>query len=225
MNVLLSGVVGSTAYGLGHAGSDIDRLGVYAVDTHELHGLHKPKESHVTTNPDCTMHEIGKFCQLALKCNPTVMELLWLDEYETRTPLGDELIGMRTAFLSAPQVRNRYLGYATSQFKKLQQRDDGTFGPDLAKRTAKHARHLYRLLIQGHELWSTGAVTVRLSDPRAVMSFGAQVALGDIGCANQLLGSYEDRFYNTTSALRDAPDTAAVEEWLLRVRREFYMYL
>ncbi|MFE0456899.1 nucleotidyltransferase, partial [Streptomyces sp. NPDC058914] len=26
-NILLSGIVGSTAYGLAHAGSDVDRLG------------------------------------------------------------------------------------------------------------------------------------------------------------------------------------------------------
>ncbi|MCZ4511792.1 hypothetical protein O3Q52_27155 [Streptomyces sp. ActVer] len=30
-NILLSGIVGSTAYGLAHAGSDVDRLGMLAI--------------------------------------------------------------------------------------------------------------------------------------------------------------------------------------------------
>ncbi|MFD7300744.1 DNA polymerase beta superfamily protein, partial [Streptomyces pharetrae] len=38
-NILLSGVVGSTAYGLAHEDSDVDRLGVFAAPTESLHGL------------------------------------------------------------------------------------------------------------------------------------------------------------------------------------------
>lgn len=88
MNVLLSGIVGSTAYGLAKPGSDIDRLGLFAADTTAFHGLHGPAESHVTTNPDRTLHEAAKWCRLALGGNPTVMELVWLpdDLYEVRTP-------------------------------------------------------------------------------------------------------------------------------------------
>ncbi len=52
MHVLLSGIVGSTAYGLAHAGSDIDRLGMFAAPTEQLHGLHRSAESHVTEKKD-----------------------------------------------------------------------------------------------------------------------------------------------------------------------------
>lgn len=72
--VLLAGVVGYTAYGFAHAGSDVDRLGLYAAPTEELHGLHRPAESHVTTGPDVTLHEAAKWCRLALSCNPTASE-------------------------------------------------------------------------------------------------------------------------------------------------------
>lgn len=52
------------------------------------------------------------------------MELVWLPDelYEVRTPLGDELIGIRGSFLSAQRVRDAYLGYATQQFRKLESR-------------------------------------------------------------------------------------------------------
>jgi uncharacterized protein len=112
VNTLLSGIVGSTAYGLAHPGSDVDRLGLFAVDTVELHGLRRHTESVVTKDPDLTLHEAAKWCRLALGGNPTVMELVWLPDelYEVRTPLGDELIGIRSSFLSAKRVRNAYLG-------------------------------------------------------------------------------------------------------------------
>ncbi|MGI3201610.1 DNA polymerase beta superfamily protein [Streptomyces sp. GLT-R25] len=150
-NILLSGIVGSTAYGLAHEGSDVDRLGMFAAPTDDLHGLHPPKESHVTTKPDSTLHEAAKWCRLALRGNPTVTELVWLPDelYEVRTPLGDELIGIRTTLLSAKRVRDAYLGYATQQFKRLYDRGDSSLSADTRKRRAKHARHLRRLCHQG----------------------------------------------------------------------------
>lgn len=113
--ILLSGIVGSTAYGLDGPGSDVDRLGLFVTPTLELLGLRLPLESHVTVKPDATFHEAAKAARLILAGNPTASELLWLPDglYETRTPLGDEMIALRAAFLSGKAVRNAYLGYAT----------------------------------------------------------------------------------------------------------------
>lgn len=77
-NVLLSGIVGSVAYGLDTEDSDIGRLGVFAAPTERLLGLHPPKPSIVSSKPDATFHEAGKFAALALKVNPTITELMWL---------------------------------------------------------------------------------------------------------------------------------------------------
>jgi predicted nucleotidyltransferase len=224
VNVLLSGIVGSTAYGLATEDSDVDRLGVFAVDTTDLHGLRRPQESNVSTNPDVTMHEAAKWCNLALGGNPTVMELVWLpgDLIEQATPLGEELISIRSSFLSAKRVRDAYLGYATQQFKKLQERGDGTFGPDLAKRTSKHARHMYRLLIQGLELWASGRLVLDLADPEMVRAFGDLVAEGDMELAQQILSMYEHAFDNTMTVLPDNPDVVAVETWLRKVRAYYF---
>ncbi|MFJ6841371.1 DNA polymerase beta superfamily protein [Streptomyces griseoluteus] len=222
-NVLLSGIVGSTAYGLARPGSDVDRLGVFAVPTEELHGLHRPTESVVTHAPDSTLHEAGKWARLALAGNPTVMELVWLppELYETRTPLGDELIGLRSAFLSAPRVSGAYLGYAAQQFERLRRRGDGSFSADTRKRTAKHARHLMRLLDQGLELYSTGHLTIRVTDPQKYHDFGDQVA-NDPDTAEPVLSRAEDAFAATRSPLPEQADEAAIEAWLRRVRASFY---
>lgn len=222
-HVLLSGIVGSTAYGLAGPGSDIDRLGIFAVDTEDLHGLRSPAESHVTSGPDRTLHEAAKWCRLALGGNPTVMELVWLpaELYEVRTPLGNELVGIRSAFLSAKRVRDAYLGYATQQFRRLEARGDGSFSADTRKRTAKHARHLKRLCHQGLELYTTGQLTIRVDDPQAYLDFGEQVA-ADAEAARPLLAEYEAAFDEHRSTLPDQPDEAAVESWLLRVRAHLY---
>jgi hypothetical protein len=222
-NILLSGIVGSTAYGLAHAGSDVDRLGLFAAPTADLHGLHGPKGSHVTRAPDRTLHEAAKWCRLSLGGNPTAMELVWLppDLYEVRTPLGEELIGIRTAFLSAQRVRDAYLGYATQQFRRLEARGDGSFSADTRKRTAKHARHLKRLCHQGLQLYATGQLEIRVEDPEEYHAFGERVA-ADPSAALPLLRHYEAAFDETRTVLPDQPDEAAVEAWLHRVRGHFY---
>ena len=222
MHVLLSGVVGSTAYGLNHAGSDVDRLGVYAVPTVELHGLHRPRESRVTTDPDSTHHEAAKAVRLILGGNPTASEILWLpdDLYEVRTPLGDELIGLRESLLSARAVRSAYLGYATQQFRKLQSRTDQQGDGDTRARSLKHARHLVRLLAQSVELHRTGRLTIRLADPQHVRSQSERI-LADPAVGEELIAQAEAAF-DRPGALPEHPDEAAAESWLRRVRRTFY---
>jgi predicted nucleotidyltransferase len=227
VNVVLSGIVGSTAYGLHHAGSDIDKLAIYAAPTEAFHGLHLPTGRYATvrtTQPDLTMHEVGKFAALALGCNPTVSELMWLpaDLYDVRTALGDDLIAIRAAFLSAKRVREAYLGYATEQFHRLEQRGDGSFSADTRKRTAKHARHLLRLCHQGLILYTTGQMQIRLTDADRFLEFGERVAAGDIEHARQAIADHEAAFDHTPSVLPAEPDEAPVEAWLLRVRRFYY---
>ncbi|MFJ9460602.1 DNA polymerase beta superfamily protein [Kitasatospora sp. NPDC101447] len=218
--VLLSGIVGSTAYGFAHAGSDLDRLGLFATPTEELHGLHRPAESHVSTAPDLTLHEAAKWCRLALTCNPTASELVWLpdDLYETRTPLGAELVGIRTSFLSAPAVRKAYLGYADQQFRKLLTRD--TTDPATRRRAAKHARHLIRLVEQAVRLHRSGRNLIRLPDPERIRELGERIA-DRPAVAESLLADAADRLAGP-GVLPAAPDPRPAEAWLRRVRAAHY---
>lgn len=217
MHLLLSGIVGSVAYGLAGPGSDVDRIGVFAAQTIAFHGLHPPRESVVTTGPDVTLHEAGKYCRLALSGNPTATELMWLPDecYETRTELGERLIAIRSAFLSAPRVRDAYLGYAGQQFRKLTTRDSSTGG---RRRSAKHARHLARLLHQGRVLYATGVLEIRLADPEWFRAFGERVARGALDEAEALLAAAERDFAEIRTPLPDRPDEETVERWLIEVR-------
>lgn len=216
-HTLLEGVVGSTAYGLAHAGSDVDRLGLFAVPTERLFGLTWPAESVVTTAPDRTLHEAAKWCRLALSANPTASELVWLpgDCYLVRTPLGEELIAERRSFLSERAVRNAYLGYATQQFRKLVAKD----GRDDVSpaRLAKHARHLLRLLEQGVHLHRSGELRVRVADPARLRAEGERLAAHPAS-AEAHLAEAETAFARP-GALPPLPDERPVEAWLTRVRR------
>jgi hypothetical protein len=224
VNVLLKGVVGSTAYGLNHENSDVDYMGVFAAPTSEVLGLGKVQESVVSKDPDTTLHEAKKFVTLCLNGNPSVSELLWLDRYEYVDNLGDDLIGLRRSFLSAKKVRDSYLGYATSQFERLKNRGDGSFSADTRKRTEKHARHLVRLVEQGFHLYRSGELVVNLRsnaseiDPDWVFQVGSRIA-DDPSRAEKYMRQAEVRFDSTKTAILGEPDVAAVERWLLRVRR------
>lgn len=221
---ILEGVVGSQAYGLATSASDEDALAVALAPTSTLLGL-RPLAGHAATrvrhDPDHTTHELGKALQLLLSCNPSAMELLWLpaDLYRVRTATGDDLARLRGAFLSRARVRDVYLGYASGQLRRLSRRDPDD--ADALAKTAKNARHLWRLLVQGHELYATGRLMVRLEadDAATCREFGVRVAGGDLDLARDELARFEGQFDATRSPLPERPDEGAVESWLRRARR------
>src|SRR5262249_54768179 len=109
-------VIGSQAYGLADAGSDVDRRGIYlpAADLHwSLYGVPEQLENHDTQE---AYWELQKFLVLALKANPNVLECLYTPLVEKATPLAKELLGMKSIFLSR-LVYQTYNGYVLSQVK------------------------------------------------------------------------------------------------------------
>ncbi len=153
-------VVGSRAYGLAGADSDVDRRGIYlpAAEMHwSLYGVPEQLENPATEE---AYWELQKFLVLALKANPNVLECLYTPLVEYTTPLAEELRAMRGVFLSK-LVYQTYNGYVLSQFKKLE--------VDLRQRGAikwKHAMHLVRLLLAGITALREGHVPVSVADER-----------------------------------------------------------
>ena len=227
---ILTGIVGSTAYGLAGPSSDVDRLSFAAAPTVAFHGLHPPtgrNASRVSNDPDVTVHEIGKAVALLLSCNPTVNELLYLPDelYEVRHPLADELIAMRRSLLHARGVRQAYLGYSRQQFDRLRNRANGTFSSDVKNRTAKHARHLWRLCQQAQQLHVTGNLTVKVTHPEICREFAERIVTNPergLEIAESTLAVTAMMLDTTSSALPAEPDRAAAEAFLVRVRAAFY---
>ncbi|UFS98045.1 DNA polymerase beta superfamily protein [Nocardia huaxiensis] len=221
-DLLLEGVVGSHAYGLNTARSDVDYLGVYVEPTRTFLGLHPPTRDRGTRQgrdgADATYHEVGKAMGLILSCNPTVNEILWLENYTVASDFGRELVGLREHFLSAPKVRHSYFGYAMAQFRKMLNRRETQGLQD--PRLAKHARHTMRLLWQGYELYTTGVLPVRLPDPEPYFAFGRQM-MEESGeaAAKALIAEYEEKFDSARTPLPRRPNEEPLEEFLQRVRR------
>lgn len=206
---LLRGVAGSTSHGLATEHSDKDYHGVFGYPTEAFYHLDDPDDSLVGHEPeDFSYHEVKKYLKLALKSNPTVLELLWLDEYEEKDEWGNLLIQERQKFLSAKYVRDAYLGYASAQFGKIFRRDG-------EKPNRKNVRHMFRLLEAGYDLYTTGNMSVKVRD----RDWYFWVEQQDITLWTKLYQDKRDEFLDAETVLPEEADRTFADQFLLQYRR------
>ena len=207
-------IVGSKAYGLDDANSDIDRRGIYLppADMHwSLYGL--PEQLDNKDTEECYW-ELQKFLTLALKANPNVLECLYTPLVEKAMPLVEELLAIRSIFLSQ-LVYQTYNGYVMSQFKKLEQ-DIRTKG----EIKWKHAMHLIRLLLSGIAVLKEGFVPVRVEEHRQqLMSIRyGEVPWEEVNAWRLSLHKQFDDAFAVTS-LPERPDYEKANAFLIKARR------
>jgi predicted nucleotidyltransferase len=151
---------GSKAYGIDVEGSDDDYLGVFVPrlgDLISLSGLEK--DTYAENDPDFTLHEIGKFCRLALKGNPAILETLWNPDLLSCDAWGKSLIALRSRMLHRGSL-DVYVDYAEAQLRKMV-RGEGLHAKG-GTYNGKYGAHLIRLLHAGISLAATRDVTVRV---------------------------------------------------------------
>jgi predicted nucleotidyltransferase len=232
--LIIRSLVGSTIHGLELAGTDDrDEMGVCVEPAEYVVGL-KHFETYVfRTKPegvrseagdlDLVVHSLRKFARLALKGNPTVLLLLFVEPEQLilRTPLGDELQMLAPAFVSR-QAGKAFLGYLTAQKERLL----GERGQLRVKRPqlvdehgydTKYAMHMLRLGYQGKELLETGRISLPMREPERSGVFAVRRGevkfndvLTEIGELERDLGDLLE-----TSPLPPEPDQAAVDEFLV----------
>ncbi len=206
-------VIGSQAYGLANQESDIDRRGIYLPPARlhwSIYGVPEQLE-----NPDTEecYWELQKFLNLALKANPNILECLYTPLVEKATPLAQELLDIRSCFLSK-LVYQTYNGYVLSQFKKLEQ--------DMRVHGAvkwKHAMHLIRLLLSGITVLKEGLVAVKLDNYREQLLAirQGQMPWEEINAWRlRLHKEFESAFTATT--LPECPDYERVNRYLIKAR-------
>jgi uncharacterized protein len=207
-------VVGSRAFGLDTGDSDYDRRGIFLppAEFHwSLFGLPEQIENHETQ--ECYW-EIEKFLLLALKANPNVLECLYTPSVELATPLAQELLEIRSIFLSQ-LIYQTYNGYVMSQFKKLNQ--------DLRNKGGirwKHPMHLIRLLLSGIVILREGFVPLRIEDHREQLLDirNGKVLWEEINTWRLRLHKEFDAAFASTR-LPEYPDYERANEFLLKARR------
>jgi predicted nucleotidyltransferase len=213
-HVIYRCVVGSRAYGLDHDASDTDRRGIYLPPA-ELHwSLYGVPEQLEKPNTEEVYWELQKFITMALKANPNILECLYTPLVEHATPLAQELLDMRPAFLSR-MVYQTYNGYVLSQFKKLQ--------ADLRNRGEmkwKHVMHLIRLLLAGITVLERGEVPVHVGEYREkLLSIKrGEVPFEELDTLRLDLHKRFDAAAESTK-LPERPDYERANTFLLKARR------
>lgn len=116
--VLFSKVWGSHSHDTQLPSSDIDYTGVYVAYNKDLLGLSPPDDTLRGNKPDYQIHEVKKFCDLLLKGNPSIIEMLFTEKLKWCDPKWDVLYEARKLFLSATVVE-QYLGYSGAQLQRF----------------------------------------------------------------------------------------------------------
>ena len=207
-------VIGSRAYGLDDESSDTDRRGVYlpSAELHwSLYGVPEQLENDETQE---VYWELQKFIVLALKANPNVLECLYSPIVEDVTPLGEELLAMKEAFLSKLLFQT-FSGYVASQFKKMQ-----TEIRNQGRVKWKHVMHLIRLLLSGtHVLYHrTMIVDVGEHRDRLLTIKRGEMPFADADAWRKKLQREFESAYQATT-LPDRPDYEQVNAFLIEARR------
>lgn len=170
------------------------------------------------------MHEVGKYLRLCLGGNPTYTELLWANRYETITPIGEKLINARFDLLGLHQVRASYTGFARQQASRLARRhEEGKMGfdSDLQKRTRKHGRHCWRLLLQAEQLIKTGRLELDVSEQRDEIFLIGDLAETNLGMFQKMIDARVDRIdqiEDVSSPLMIVPRREIIDDLLIEIR-------
>jgi uncharacterized protein len=212
-HTIYAAVVGSRAFGLQTADSDTDVRGVYAAPADAFWSLRKPPQHVDGPGPEHFSWEVERFCELALKGNPNLLEVLHSPLVRTVTPLGRELLELRGAFLSQ-LVYQTYSGYVLSQFKKIEAdlRRDG-------EPRWKHVMHLLRLLLACRDVLLTGDFRTDAGENRdeLLRVRRGERAWPEVEVWRLALHAQIDDALDHTP-LPAAPDVARVDSWLHSVR-------
>lgn len=208
--------VGSRAFGLASEGSDEDIRGVFLPPAERNWSLWKPPEQWESAGEgrDEVYWEIEKFLLLALKANPSILEILWTPTVLHADEFGTELRGLRDAFLSK-HIYATYSGYVLSQFRRMRNgvEKKGTF-------KTKHAMHLVRLLLSGIHALRMGEIRVDVSEHREellAIKRGERTFEEVQERALELDREFQEAFART--ALPDRPDYERANAILIRARR------
>lgn len=168
-STILKGVVGSTALGTNiDIEADRDEMGICLEPMEYVLGLQHFEQYIYRDKPqgarsergdlDLIIYSLRKFCRLAAKGNPSVLILLYLNDYMVKTQIGQSLLDIRDAFFSR-EAGKRFLGYLRSQKRALTgERSPRIARPDIVAKygyDTKFAMHAVRLGWQGVEYLET----------------------------------------------------------------------
>lgn len=220
-------VMGSRAFGLATEDSDTDRRGVFLAPTPLFWRFDKPPTHVEGPAEEQFSWELERFCELALRANPTILECLHSPLVEYADDTGRELLALRGAFLSR-RVHETFARYAHGQRRRLESHvralprslDPARAGGTPATPRWKHAMHLLRLLTSARDLLRTGTLTLDVGEHRESLLAvkRGEVAWPEVEARMARLAQEAEEAAHR-SPLPAEPDRRRVEDYLVRARR------
>ncbi|MCF3183964.1 nucleotidyltransferase domain-containing protein [Streptomyces polychromogenes] len=213
-HTIYSCVTGSRAFGLATETSDTDRRGVFLAPTPLFWRFEKPPTHVEGPREEEFSWELERFCELALRANPNVLECLHSPLVDRLTPVGEELVSLRDAFLSR-RAHATFSRYAVSQHRKLL--------ADVRLHGAprwKHAMHLLRLLLSCRDLLRTGRLDIDATPyrDRLLAVKRGELSWEEVDAWMTRL-TEESESALTSTPLPAGPDLPRIADFLHRTRR------
>lgn len=236
--LLLRVLVGSRAHGLSDDTSDYDFRTVYAVPTSLLLSVGETpsggrpdltvwQEKKVGEDQDVTGWEIGHYLSLALRCNPTILEVLAAppmllpsvdsaDDVRRMQRYGAGLQRLFSAIWTPHRVHDAFVGYGVNQRKKFLDGKD--------KRRAKYAVAYLRVLFQADTLLRTGVLPISMiGTPVEGILRRWRTGVFTLGEVVDQTDAWTDRVDRALAASPvRVPNLTVVNEFLLSVRMKFW---
>lgn len=161
-NTILLALTGSRAYNLHTPSSDYDYRGIMCRDSKDSYlsyqgfeqkdggWLTEPAHKFNMLGKDTVIYDVQKFIALANKCNPNILELLFMDEEIYISNAGGYLKSNRELFLN-PSLQKTYVGYAYSQIKRMENHRYWLLNPEQKKPTPEDFgfSQTYKILTKG----------------------------------------------------------------------------
>ena len=218
--VILKIRTGSRLYGLSTEHSDEDFVGIFLNDPSKMYGIFdEPQlfsdgtiskdENNKNTKEavDCTYYELRKFCKLAVKATPNILEVLYADEENIVecTSVGRELLSLRHLFLSK-LVRKTFGGYAVQELKKAKAKGDNFSNKSLS--------HCGRLIVEGVALLRDNVIAFPLPEADQLM----KIKCGQTDREQTISGLEEDLniLEGIETALGEEPNAKAINMFVTK---------
>lgn len=245
-STILKCVVGSTLHGLNLGDSaDRDEKGVCIETLESCIGFNEFEQYEFRSatarsgvadakseagDLDLTIYSLRKFLRLALKGNPTILELLFVpfDKCLISHAVGRQLQDLAPHIVSR-SAGKAFLGYMESQRQKIlgERGQKKVNRPELEEKygfDTKYAMHVLRLGLQGVELLQTGRISIPMSEVDRSYLKGVRTGAEPLQSVLTKAGNLERELKDllSTSPLPETPDVALVEDWMISRYWEFW---
>lgn len=237
-NTILRVLVGSQAYGISEGvASDRDEKAVfiepfeYFVGFNQIDNVEYRSATERTGQKDApsgpddldlVIYGLQKFLRLALKGNPSIIEMFFVKNLIKCDVLGEKLRELYP-YIVSKRAGRAYLGYMQAQRRKLTDKvsEPDTERAKLVERFGfhtKYAGHLIRLGMQGVELLTTGKLVLPMNTMEATLV--KTIRNGSLPL-DMVLESADDLevqikyLLDNSDTVPEEPNTAYMEDWMI----------